>query len=79
MYSAVWCASIHAEDFFVNDCCNWEAVEHVRERFPQFDVVTTLACNSIIHSHQNNVDAVNSEGMASTVRTFIVEAVNSVN
>jgi len=34
---------MHAENLFVNDGCNWEAVETVGESLPKFDVVTSLA------------------------------------
>lgn len=34
---------MHAEDLFVHDRGYREAVEAVRERFPQLDVVTALA------------------------------------
>jgi hypothetical protein len=34
---------MHGEDLLVNDRCNGKAVEAVRERLPQFDVVPPLA------------------------------------
>mmetsp|Transcript_46438 Transcript_46438/g.94613 ORF Transcript_46438/g.94613 Transcript_46438/m.94613 type:complete len:335 (-) Transcript_46438:226-1230(-) len=36
-------ASMHGEDLVVDDCRDRQAVEAVRERLPQFDVVATLA------------------------------------
>lgn len=33
-----------AEDLLVYNGCNGQAVEAVSERFPQFDVVASLAC-----------------------------------
>jgi len=30
---------MHREDFFVNDGCDGQAIEAVRESFPQFDVI----------------------------------------
>jgi hypothetical protein len=35
--------SMHAEDLFVNNGCNGQAIEAVSESFPQFDVVSSLA------------------------------------
>lgn len=34
---------MHAKNFFVNDGCNWKAVETVSESFPKLDVVSSLA------------------------------------
>lgn len=34
---------VHAENFLVDYCRDGEAVEHVGERLPQFDVVPPLA------------------------------------
>jgi hypothetical protein len=34
---------MHAEDAVIDDCRNREAVEDVRERFPQLDVIPPLA------------------------------------
>lgn len=34
---------MHAEDLIVNDCGGREAVEYIRERFPQLNTVTALA------------------------------------
>ena len=39
-------ASMHGEDLVVDDCRDRQAVEAVRERLPQFDVVATLACTA---------------------------------
>lgn len=33
-----------AEDLLIYNGCNGQAVEAVGERFPQFDVVASLAC-----------------------------------
>jgi hypothetical protein len=34
---------MHCEDLLIDDGCNWQAIETVRERLPKFDVVTPLA------------------------------------
>lgn len=34
---------MHCENFLVNDCCNRQAIEAIRERFPQLDVIPPLA------------------------------------
>ena len=34
---------MHRENFFVDDCCNGQAVEAVGECFPQLDVIPPLA------------------------------------
>ena len=34
---------MHGEDLLVNDSCNWQAIEAVGERLPQFDIVPPLA------------------------------------
>jgi len=34
---------VHAEDLLVDDGCDWQTVETVRERLPQLDVVASLA------------------------------------
>lgn len=34
---------MHCEDLFVNDGCNWQAIEAISERFPQLDVVPSFA------------------------------------
>ena len=34
---------MHAEDLVVYDCGRREAVEHIRERFPQLNTETALA------------------------------------
>lgn len=36
-------ASVHAENFLVDYCTDWQAVKHVRENFPKFDGVSALA------------------------------------
>lgn len=36
-------ATVHGEDLLINDGSDWQAVEAVRERLPQLDVVPTLA------------------------------------
>jgi hypothetical protein len=33
---------VHCEDLLVDDCCNRQAVEAVRERLPQLDIVPSL-------------------------------------
>lgn len=33
---------MHSEDFLVNYGCNWQAIEAVGERLPQFDVIPPL-------------------------------------
>lgn len=33
---------MHCEDLLVDDCCNRQAVEAVRERLPQLDIVPSL-------------------------------------
>ena len=35
-------ASMHGEDLLINDGCDWQAVEAIRECLPQFDVVPPL-------------------------------------
>ena len=35
--------AVHAEDLVVNQCSNWQAIKAVREYFPEFDPVATLA------------------------------------
>jgi hypothetical protein len=44
---------MHAEDLFVNNGCNGQAIEAVSESFPQFDVVSSLA---LIVEAVNTVD-----------------------
>jgi len=40
----IWAkTSVHGEDLLVDDCCNGQAVETVRESFPKLDVVPPLA------------------------------------
>lgn len=34
---------MHAENFFINNSCDWETVEAISEGFPEFDVVSSLA------------------------------------
>ena len=34
---------MHCEDLFVDDGRNWQAIEAVGERLPQFDVISSLA------------------------------------
>ena len=34
---------MHAKNFFINQSCNWEAVETICENFPKLDAVATLA------------------------------------
>ena len=34
---------MHGENLFVNDCCNGQAVEAVRKRLPELDIVPSLA------------------------------------
>jgi hypothetical protein len=34
---------VHCEDLLVDDCCNGQAIEAVRERLPELDVVSSLA------------------------------------
>lgn len=34
---------MHREYFLINDCCNWQAIEAVRESLPQLDIVPPLA------------------------------------
>ncbi len=34
---------MHGEDLFVDDCCNWEAVEAVSKGLPELNVVPPLA------------------------------------
>lgn len=52
---------MHGKDLLVDDCCNGQAVEAVRERFPQLDVVPSFAL--VVEA----VDAVDG-------RTFVVAA-----
>lgn len=33
---------MHGEDLFIDDSCNREAIEAVRKRLPQFDIVSPL-------------------------------------
>jgi hypothetical protein len=35
---------VHAEDAVIDECSDGEAVEAVDEEFPEFDVVSSLAC-----------------------------------
>jgi len=42
--SGAECTAVTAEDLFVNDGDNWQTVEAVGERLPQFDTVASLAC-----------------------------------
>lgn len=34
---------MHAEDFFVNKCTNWQTVEDIRKDFPEFNRVAAFA------------------------------------
>lgn len=34
---------MHCKDLFVNDGCNWQAIEAIRKGLPEFDVVATFA------------------------------------
>jgi hypothetical protein len=34
---------MHCENFLIDDCCNGQAVEAVRESLPQLDVIPSLA------------------------------------
>ena len=34
--------AVHAEDLFVDDGHNWQAVEAIGERLPEFDVIPSL-------------------------------------
>ena len=34
---------MHAQDLFIDDGSNWEAIETISESFPQLDVVPSLA------------------------------------
>lgn len=34
---------MHREDLLIDDCSNWQAVEAISERLPEFDVVPSLA------------------------------------
>lgn len=34
---------MHREDFFVDDCCDWQAVEAISKSLPQLDVEAPLA------------------------------------
>ena len=34
---------MHREDLLVYNCCNWQAVEAIRERLPQLDVIPPFA------------------------------------
>ena len=34
---------MHSEDFLINDCGNWQAVEAIGESLPKLDVVPPLA------------------------------------
>ena len=34
---------MHAEDFFIDQCTNWKAVEAVSECFPELDVISAFA------------------------------------
>ena len=34
---------MHCENLLVNDGCNWETIEAVREGLPQLDIVPALA------------------------------------
>ena len=34
---------MHRKDLFIYDCCNGQAIEAVRERLPELDVVPPLA------------------------------------
>ena len=38
---------VTAEDFLVNDSSNWEAVETVREGFPQLNVISSFTWGSV--------------------------------
>ena len=43
--------AVHGEDLLVDDRGNGQAVEAVRERLPQLDVVSALACS--VQDRQN--------------------------
>ena len=34
---------MHAKNFFINQSCDWEAIETICENFPKLDAVATLA------------------------------------
>ena len=34
---------MHAKNFFINQSCNWEAIETICENFPKLDAVATFA------------------------------------
>lgn len=34
---------MHCEDLFINDSCNWQAVEAVCKGLPQFDIIPSFA------------------------------------
>ena len=36
-------ASVHAENFIVNEGCNWEHIENIHKLFPQCDIIPFLA------------------------------------
>ena len=59
-------ASMHTEDFIVNECCNWKAIKTVREYFPKLDVVPPFAlvveavdaidaCTLVVTSEQKEI------------------------
>lgn len=40
----IWAkASVHGENLLVDDCCDGQAVETIRERLPKLDVIPPLA------------------------------------
>jgi hypothetical protein len=45
--------TVHAQNLLIDDCCNRQGVEAVRERLPQLDVVAALA---LIVETVNSVD-----------------------
>jgi len=58
--------SVHAKDFFINNCSNWKTVEAVCKGFPELNVVSSLAlivesidsvntCTLVVSSQQEEV------------------------
>lgn len=42
---------MHHEDLFVNDGCNWQAVEAISKSLPEFDVVLVFTSSrEVCHS-----------------------------
>lgn len=34
---------MHGENFLVNDSCDWQAIEAIGKRLPEFNVISSLA------------------------------------